>query len=285
MGILWHISKEPHSILRRAIIHPLFYKTEKFPWQKYLLLKSPPWIKRVEIKENTEEQIFEPEPENPAESNQEIVSLLPESPHSISIIEPFYEQNRYVGSYQDKIVKTLKKKRDHLLVEAKIGYFFFSDPKLRRIYDQGGLDFQLSGSLTLWRWLQFYTSLEYFQKQGRSLHLHERVRVWSLPVSWGLKGIVFMSAASQYYLAIGPKYFYFHIHDNSSYAGKVLNQSTVGGFVSTGFNFFPMKHLSIDLFGEYSYAKIHCHPHKKHIYGETAQTGGFTFGAGLGYIF
>jgi hypothetical protein len=35
------------------------------------------------------------------------------------------------------------------VVEAKVGYFFFSDPKMRKIYSSGGIDLQLSGSFTV----------------------------------------------------------------------------------------------------------------------------------------
>jgi hypothetical protein len=64
-----------------------------------------------------------------------------------------------------------------------------------------------------------------------------------------------------------------------------MNKNGFGGFANMGFNFFPCKNLFIDVFGEYSYGRMHFHSSKTNSYGQTAQVGGFTFGAGLGYVF
>jgi hypothetical protein len=64
-----------------------------------------------------------------------------------------------------------------------------------------------------------------------------------------------------------------------------MSQNGLGGFVNMGFNFFPCRHLLVDVFGEYSYNRMHFHSSKTNSYGESAQVGGFAFGAGLGYAF
>lgn len=171
------------------------------------------------------------------------------------------------------------------ILEAKAGYFFFTDHKLKKVYDQGGLDLQIAASYPIWRWFQIYLSAEFFERKGRSLHFHERTRVWGWPVSLGIKTVATMSCWAQYYFTIGPRYFYFHVHNNSSHVDRELNHSAVGGFIGTGFDFFLTKHLVIDIFGEYSYCRTHFHGHKDHVYGEDRQIGGFTFGGGLGYAF
>ncbi|MCX6989363.1 MAG: hypothetical protein NTZ52_07730 [Chlamydiae bacterium] len=40
---------------------------------------------------------------------------------------------------------------------------------MRKIYTDGGLDLQLSGSYPICRGLDFYTSNEYLEKSGKSL--------------------------------------------------------------------------------------------------------------------
>jgi hypothetical protein len=64
------------------------------------------------------------------------------------------------------------------MIEVKGGYFFFSSPTMRKIYDQGGADVQISGSYPLWRWLQIYGSVEWLERHGRTLGAHEKVRIW-----------------------------------------------------------------------------------------------------------
>lgn len=171
------------------------------------------------------------------------------------------------------------------LIEAKVGYFFFSDSKMQKVYDEGGIDLQLSGSYPIWRWLQIYGSVEYLQRHGHSRHGHEKTSIWEVPLSLGLKPVYKITPKVHYYATIGPRYFFVHVHNHSHYVDKHLSENGCGGFVNTGFNFFPMKNFVVDIFGEYSYKKLHFHAHKKNVVGETAQVGGFTFGVGLGYAF
>ncbi len=171
------------------------------------------------------------------------------------------------------------------LLEFKAGYFFFGDSKMRKIYNQGGLDLQLCGSVPVWRWLQVYASVEYLEKHGRSLKGHEKTRIWEIPLSLGLEAVAKFCNSFQYYFTIGPRYFFVHQHTRSHFVDKSLSENGLGGFVNTGFRYFSSKHFFFDVFGEYSYCRLHFHPHKKHVQGESAQVGGFTFGGGVGYAF
>ncbi|MBN9378629.1 MAG: hypothetical protein J0H93_09665 [Chlamydiales bacterium] len=176
------------------------------------------------------------------------------------------------------------------LFDIKVGYFFFSNPKLRKVYDKGGLDIQLCASYPLWKltsqWtLHAYGALEYFQRSGRSIHGHQKTSVWSVPMNVGLKPIYTISANMQYYFAIGPRYFYIHQHNHSSYVYKNRSRNGLGFFVNTGFHYFLCDQIVIDIFGEYSYAKIHFRGERSRVYTRTIQMGGFTFGGGIGYDF
>ena len=104
------------------------------------------------------------------------------------------------------------------VVEAKVGYFFFSDPKMRKIYTSGGIDLQLSGSFTVWEWLQIYGSVEYLSKQGRSLNSHQKTTIWEVPLSLGLKPVFKVSSIIDYYFAIGPRYFFVRQHNHSNFS-------------------------------------------------------------------
>ena len=170
-------------------------------------------------------------------------------------------------------------------LEAKAGYLFFGDHKMREVYDDGGLDLQVCATFPAWQWIQVYLSVDSNQRHGKSLNIGQKTRFWEYPVSLGLQAVAAIIPQMHYYFTIGPRYIYAHVHNNSPYVDREMNHSTVGGFVNTGFHFFLLEHFLIDLFGEYSYARMHFHAHKKYAYGENAQVGGFTFGGGMGYAF
>lgn len=174
--------------------------------------------------------------------------------------------------------------RDNTL-NIKVGYFIFSDAKMRKIYNKGGLDVQISRSFPLWKWLYAYGSVEYLSRHGKSLNGHQKTKIWEVPLSLGLKAIIPFCQEIQYYLTLGPRYFFVHVHNRSSYVSRNLNKNDLGGFVNMGLNFFPCQNLQVDVFGEYSYGRLHFHSSKTHSYGRSVQIGGFTFGAGLGYAF
>lgn len=176
------------------------------------------------------------------------------------------------------------------LVEVKMGYFFFSDSKMRKVYDKGGLDIQLCASYPLWnltnRWtLNAYGAVEYLYASGRSINQHQKTSLWSVPVNIGLKPVYAINCNLQYYFAIGPRYFYIHQHSNSCFVYKNKSRNGLGYFVNTGFNYALSDCLVIDIFGEYSYAKAHFSGGNSTVYTSNIQVGGFTFGAGLGYEF
>lgn len=176
------------------------------------------------------------------------------------------------------------------IIEVKAGYFFFSDSKMRKVYDKGGFDIQLCASYPIWDlncgWtINAYGAVEYFSRSGQSINGHQKTSLWSIPVNIGLKPVYLINSNMQYYFAIGPRYFYIHQHNNSSYVDKNKSRNGLGFFINTGFNYILCDHFVIDIFGEYSYAKMHFHGGNSHVYTRNIQTGGFTFGGGLGYEF
>lgn len=172
------------------------------------------------------------------------------------------------------------------LVEVKAGYFFFGDAKMRKIFDQGGIDVQISGAYPVYRQLlSVYGSMEYLRKSGHSLGDHQKTRIWEWPLSLGLRVEPPIAECMKWYLTLGPRYFIVRSHNYSSYVPSHMHKNGFGFFTNTGFLFNIAKHVTVDLFGEYSYGRFHFHSSKHGTTGETAQVGGFTFGGGLGYSF
>ncbi len=171
------------------------------------------------------------------------------------------------------------------LIEFKAGYFFFGAEEMNEVFDDGGLDVQLAASGPVWKWLHLYGSVEYLQRHGRSIHGHQKTSIWEVPLSFGVKPVIRINNWAQYYITLGPRYFFVHVHNDSHYVSENISQNGLGGFVGTGFNFEPIHHLLIDLFGEYSYKRMHFSSSVANSHGHTVQVGGFTFGGGIGYAF
>jgi hypothetical protein len=170
-------------------------------------------------------------------------------------------------------------------LEIKSGYFFFSEKKMRKIYDDGGQDVQLCGSYPIWRFIQLYGSIEYLSRHGKSLNIHQKTRIYEVPLSLGINSIFKICEIVQWYATVGPRYFFFHQHNQSIYVDKNIHQNGFGCFVNTGFKFFPVQFAYVDYFGEYSYGKLHFSPSYVDVFGSKIQVGGFTFGGGLGICF
>lgn len=170
-------------------------------------------------------------------------------------------------------------------LEWKTGYFYFADAKMRKIYPNGGLDLQLTGSYPVWRSIHAYISVEYLSRSGKSLNGHQRTSLWMLPINAGFKGILPVSKRALPYFSFGPRYFFLHQHNQSSYVEKTVCRNGIGFFANTGVDFIISDYAIIDIFGEYSYAITHPTPPRDFVYGEQGQIGGLTFGVGLGYLF
>lgn len=175
-------------------------------------------------------------------------------------------------------------------IELKAGYFNFSDAKMRKIYDDGGLDLQLCSSLPIWNmsptWrLDLYAAMEYFERSGHSLNNHQNTSIWSIPVNIGIKPVYKLNGKLQYFFTVGPRYFYLHQRNHSSYVSKHSSKKGVGLFLNTGFEFLLSQRLIFTLFGEYSYAKIRFHQRSASVYTKNTQVGGYTIGGSFGYRF
>lgn len=175
------------------------------------------------------------------------------------------------------------------VIEVKTGYFFFSNSKMRKVYDTGGLDVQVCASYplcNLCRWtLNAYGAVEYFYRSGKSIHGHQKTALWSVPINIGLKSAYEINANMQCYFAAGPRYFYVHQHNHSSYVYENKSRNGLGFFINTGVNYALCDHFVIDIFGEYSYGKTHFDGRKSRVYTRGIQMGGFTLGGGIGYEF
>jgi hypothetical protein len=172
-------------------------------------------------------------------------------------------------------------------IEAKAGYFFFVTSPMSDVYNQGGLDVQISGAYPVARYLRAYGSVEYFNKSGRSLKGNQHTSIWAVPFSLGIQPVVYLNSADTltYYVTLGPRYFLTRAHNNSTYVSEHIRSNGWGAFANTGFTITLYNHLKLDFFGEYSYGRLHYKSTIPNSQGSHAQISGLTFGGGLSYAF
>ncbi len=171
------------------------------------------------------------------------------------------------------------------LVEAKAGYFFFTDSTLKKVYKDGGLDLQLSESYPIWDWLHIYGSVEYATRHGHSLGQHQKTTFQQVPLSLGLKPVFSVSHRVDYYFTLGPRYSFAWARNSSSFVDHRVSGNGIGLFANTGFLYKFENHFTFNLFGEYSYVPINFHASKQNVMAHRKNVGGWTFGGGLGWSF
>ncbi len=175
-------------------------------------------------------------------------------------------------------------------VEAKAGYFLFTDSKMRKVYRQGGVDLQVCGSYPVFQCmnriqLAVYGAVEYLYCKGHSLSAHQGTSFTAVPVNLGVQSSAYLTPCMRYYITLGPRFFYCRQRNHSDDVSKSNSRNGVGAFANVGMNYNLSERIFLDLFCEYSYAQTHFHTKKAEVYTRSIQIGGFTFGGGLGYSF
>ena len=170
-------------------------------------------------------------------------------------------------------------------LEIKPGYFFFSNHTLRKIY-HGGFEIQGSGSYPLCGALALYGSLGYLHVKGKSLQANQKTSISQIPIDVGLRAITPLSECLRGYLTIGPRYFYFHQHNDSTFVNRNIRRTGFGFFINGGCNFIANDCFLLGIFGEYAFEQKSFKSMMPNVYGKPdVQIGGFTFGASIGFVF
>lgn len=171
-------------------------------------------------------------------------------------------------------------------LEAKSSYFFFLDSTMKDIYHKGGFQVQGSASIPIYNNIDLYGSIGYRKVHGYALNSGEKTSLTVVPIDIGIKPIFTLNPNSYFFLAMGPRGFYFRQHNDSAYVSPSVSSGNVGFFVNSGFNTIIAKHFLLGIFGEYSYEKKTIIPSRQNVFSAgSTQMGGFAFGIGLGYNF
>lgn len=171
-------------------------------------------------------------------------------------------------------------------LEIKPGYFFFSNHMLRKIYHHGGFEIQGSATYLLCEMIALYGSLGFLHAKGKSLQANQETSISQIPLDVGLRAIADFNERAKGYLSIGPRYFYFHQHNDSNYVSKNVRRNGIGFFLNGGCNFIKNDRFLLGVFGEYAFEQKSFKSTMLNVYGRPhVQVGGFTFGASIGFVF
>ena len=170
-------------------------------------------------------------------------------------------------------------------IEARFSCFIPQSSLLRDIYHYCGVNYELEGTIPIWKPLQIWWAFDYFNKHGTSQGLHNATKIQLFPITLGLKAL-FRTRWVQPYFGLGMRYFFVWTHNHSSYVHESLFKNGMGGAAEFGVLIQPIRHFVIDLFTTYSYKSFHTKfSSTSNLSGQTLNVGGWQFGDGFGYQF
>ena len=185
---------------------------------------------------------------------------------------------------------------DKTLLEFRVSYYYPNSSELRKIFNNGGINYQLTGTIPicpnfqgLTRGVNLWTGVDYFSKTGHSIGFDEKAKITIIPITVGIKYFFpFFGCRlpGNFYAAGGMKYYFLYTHNHSNKIRRNINRRGMGSIAEIGFITNIENNLIIDIFGSYS-SKSFGAPSISNpaIEGISLNVSGFNIGAGIGYKF
>lgn len=173
-----------------------------------------------------------------------------------------------------------------VLVEFKAAYFLPSDAGLKNIYGNGGalygpeVTFQLDECK---KWYGF-ASIDFFSKKGHSVGLCTPTTMYMMPLAVGVKYFA-EHCYGNFYAGLGFQPTRLKIVNCSDNATQTTTKWGFGGIVKFGSYFDLPCNYFIDLFIDYSFAKVGRDCCSTQATALKVNLNGAIFGVGLGYKF
>lgn len=185
---------------------------------------------------------------------------------------------------------------DGAIVEFRPSYFYPASSTLRHIFHQGGVNYQLTGTLPILRrdctWgcgVNLWLGADYFSKKGHSSVSHEGTRICIVPLTLGAKCFfppIGACVPVTFYAGGGMKYYWLKTHNSSEYVKQTIKKQGMGGVVEVGALAPIDGHWLVDFFVSYSFKSFGA-PKSDNpaIVSTGVNIGGVNVGAGIGYGF
>lgn len=178
------------------------------------------------------------------------------------------------------------------VIEARFSYFWPESKTLREIYHNGGINYQMTGTVPFYqgenfalRGLNFWWAVDYFLAHGKSIGLEEKTRIQIEPLTAGLKWITPNSMIRPYFGA-GFKYYFMQVRNYSSFVKEYMANNGPGFALDAGFQLFIAKYFMADLFASYSFKQFGAPSIElANVQPTWLDIGGLNFGGGIGVKF
>lgn len=182
---------------------------------------------------------------------------------------------------------------DAVSLEADISAFFPLDSVIQGIYGNllpdVGIAIDHMQPFERAPELSFFGQVDYIFGKGRSigcnLACHQNTHIRLIPLTAGLKWIRTINDRVEVYVGAAPKYYFMHIHNDTSFVPCTSNEHGCGGYGVAGAFFYPVEHFMMNIFLSYSYIKFHAPCSTPAFIGFSTNVAGFNFGFGMGWNF
>lgn len=177
-------------------------------------------------------------------------------------------------------------------IEARFSYFWPESTNVRDIYHNGGIDYQLTGTVPFyqgdafgWRGLNFWWAVDYFEAEGKSIGLGSKTSIQMEPLTAGLKWI-YPNGSIRPFLGFGFKYYFLQMHNHSPYVKGYMASNGPGFVAETGFQLFLVDYLMMDIFIAYSFKHFESPSISlPNVSSTSLDVGGLNIGGGIGVKF
>lgn len=170
--------------------------------------------------------------------------------------------------------------------ELRAGYFYPTSNLLRKIYHYGGVEGEIESTGAIDEDWQGWGNVGYFARKGRSLGLGDKTRVSIVPISAGVKYLLWPCECIRPYVGAGIAYTYLNTWDDSDFVRRHVKKGTIGFVIKSGAYVDLSCNFFLDCFLDYYYQRMNFHSDPDAgVQRHSVDVGGFKAGVGLGYAF
>mgnify|MGYP001044640617 CR=1 FL=1 len=174
---------------------------------------------------------------------------------------------------------------DQWSAEGRVAYYYPTSKKFRRIFPEGGVDYQVEVSKRVCNEWFVWANTSWFHKKGHSKGIRYRTRVDFIPISLGVKKEFCLKENLSAYLGAGVTYSLLRIRNYSSYVRGHSDKNAFGGILKFGVNYKVSDSMYAGFFTDYIFQEFHFHGHRHNIYRHSVNADGFKIGGNIGVQF
>lgn len=170
-------------------------------------------------------------------------------------------------------------------VEGRVAYYRPSNKRFRKIYQNGGPDYQIEVTRRLCNdWLG-WLNVSWFNQSGHSLGRRHHTRIDFIPVGLGIKRNIYLTRKVLCYVGGGLNFSFIRIKDHYSYVKRHDHRESLGGVIKLGLNYQLTNCFYVGIFADYLIQRFNYKGFKHGAYRRNINADGFKFGGNIGYSF